>query len=604
MHSRRKCLAAALVLACAANLSLGDVAAGLLGHWALDGDAVDLSGNGHDGTLIGGARFDPDGASGACIELNGTDAYVEMTGYKGPLQSPWTIACWVKTTGTGDMDIVSWGTEGGGLKVEFRFNAGLLRIEHGNGNIRGDVAANDGEWHHAVAQLPQGGLMQDVLFYLDGQPLGIFAVGNGTNPFLTTEGIDFNIGRSGPRGDRYYTGTIDDVRLYDRVLSADEIRQSSRRPQAHNPDPANGAVGVDLPLFQWTPGDGALLHAVYLGTSPDLTQADRVLAPQPAAFYYHMPGLQPGTTYYWRVDETETDMVTVHTGNVWSFVTQDLLAYGPSPADGDYRVTLAPTLTWLPGKLAVRHHLYFSDDLQAVQQGTGGADQDLSLETTFSPGDLQTATTYYWRVDEVLLDGTVRAGNVWSFSTILPIEDFESYTDQPGEEIFTAWIDGFTDGLSGSIVGYLDALNGTFGETAIVHGGKQSMPFEYNNVKTPYYSETQRTFAPTQDWAINGVDTLVLYVRGRSTNGAAPIYVILKDAANRTATVSHPDPAVVTLGKWTEWKIPLSDFAGVNAAGIKTIVIGVGDKSASAPGAAGVIFVDDLYVCKAGPAQN
>ena len=31
-----------------------------------------------------------------------------------------------------------------------------------------------------------------------------------------------------------------------------------------------------------------------------------------------------------------------------------------------------------------------------------------------------------------------------------------------------------------------------FAEKTIVHGGKQSMPFEYNNVSTPYYSEGER----------------------------------------------------------------------------------------------------------------
>ena len=52
------------------------------------------------------------------------------------------------------------------------------------------------------------------------------------------------------------------------------------------------------------------------------------------------------------------------------------------------------------------------------------------------------------------------------------------------------------NGKSGSIVGYLTAAGGTFGETTIVHGGKQSMPFEYNNVKTPFYSEAEREFSP------------------------------------------------------------------------------------------------------------
>ena len=65
--------------------------------------------------------------------------------------------------------------------------------------------------------------MEDVIFYLDGRLLGVFQIGNGTNPFITTEGIDFNIGRSGPRGDRYFTGAIDEVYVYDRVLSDAEI---------------------------------------------------------------------------------------------------------------------------------------------------------------------------------------------------------------------------------------------------------------------------------------------------------------------------------------------------------------------------------------------
>jgi hypothetical protein len=42
------------------------------------------------------------------------------------------------------------------------------------------------------------------------------------------------------------------------------------------------------------------------------------------------------------------------------------------------------------------------------------------------------------------------------------------------------------------------------------------MPLEYNNVKTPYFSEATRTFALVQDWTGDGADTLVLYVEGRA----------------------------------------------------------------------------------------
>jgi hypothetical protein len=588
-------LCAALVVVLTGSAAGADVTAGLVGHWPLNGDTLDVSGQGRDGTLVGDAHLIDDGVFGGALELDGDGDYVEMTGYKGPLQSPWTLSCWVKTTGTGDMDILSWGTEGGGLKVEFRFNAGLLRIEHGNGNIRGDAPANDGEWHHAVAQLPQGVTIKGVLFFLDGKPLGIFAIGNGDNPFNITEGADFNIGRSGPRADRYFTGAIDDVRIYDRLLTPEEIKQIGAQPKARKPNPANGAVGVNLPLLQWTPGDTATLHTVYLGTSPDLTEADQVAARQPLAAYYHAPGLQPGTTYYWRVDETEADMSTLHTGDVWSFIAQALTAYGPSPADGANSAAPSPTLNWLPGQAALEHHVYFGAARDAVAQGDKTTDKGLLKETTFAPGALDEATTYYWRVDEVVAGGTVRTGPVWSFTTILLVDDFESYNDDLDAKttIFDTWIDGLTDGLSNSIVGHAQA---PFAEQTIVHGGKQSMPLDYNNIKSPFYSEAEQTFATAQDWTVNGVDTLVLYVRGRSANGAAPMHVTLKDASNRSATVSHPDPAVLTRGRWTEWKIPLSDFAGVSLSRVKTIVLGVGDKNTSTPGSAGLIYVDDIHL--------
>ncbi|MCU0914138.1 MAG: LamG domain-containing protein [Planctomycetes bacterium] len=601
MGTKRTFIIATLVLAGTAGLTLGDVVTGLLGHWPLDGDATDLSGNGHEGTLMGDAHFSTDGVFAGALALDGDGDFVEMRGYQGPMKSPWTLACWVQTTGAGDMDILSWGTEGGGLKVEFRFNAGRLRIEHGNGNIRGNTVINDGEWHHGVAQLPAGGVIKDVLFYLDGKPLALFAtIGNGNNPFNTTPGIDFNIGRSGPLSGRYFQGQIDDVRVYDRLLSAEEIGQLVVRPQAHAPKPANGAVGVEVPLLQWTAGDGAALHTVYLGTSPDLTEADRVAERLPAAVYYHAPGLQPGTTYYWRVDEIEADLATVHTGAVWSFVTQDIKAYGPSPAEGDNRVTTAPVLTWLPGRAALEHHVYFGASREAVAQGTPATDKGVIKETSFTPGELQSATTYYWRVDEVVAGGVIQMGAVWSFTTILAIDDFESYTDDEGNRIYETWIDGWTNG-TGSTVGYTVA---PFAEQKTVHGGKQALPLDYNNLHAPYYSEAERQFAPTQDWTINGLDTLVVYLRGRATNGPARVYLIVKDTSNRTATVSHPDSAVVTVGKWVEWQIALGDLTGVNAARIKQIVLGIGDKTASAPGAAGLILVDDFYVFRAAPAQN
>ena len=59
-------------------------------------------------------------------------------------------------------------------------------------------------------------------------------------------------------------------------------------------------------------------------------------------------------------------------------------------------------------------------------------------------------------------------------------------------------------------------MQAPFAEKTIVHGGKQSMPLEYDNSESPYYSEAERTFDTPQDWTTNGADTLSLYFQGRA----------------------------------------------------------------------------------------
>ncbi len=370
--------------------------------------------------------------------------------------------------------------------------------------------------------------------------------------------------------------------------------------KARKPNPADGALTVLGPLLEWTAGDGATFHNVYLGATPNLTDADLVAAHQYFTIYYHVAGLAPGVTYYWRVDEIEADGVTTHAGSVWSFTMQALTAYHPDPADGAADAPVAPILTWLPGTGVTKHQVYFGKNLDEVKQGAAATNKGTqALEAaTLTPGALDPLTTYYWRVDETLLDGAVKTGAVWSFTTCLPIDAFESYTDQAGSEVFSAWIDGLTDGLSGSTVGYPTAANGTFGETKVVHGGSQSMPMDYNNVKTPFYSEAQREFATAQNWTTGGANTLVLYVRGKVANTPAPLYITLEDASKGTATVTQPNAKLVNSGQWVQWKIPLSDFAGVNAAKIKKITVGVGDRSKPAKGGVGQIFLDDIGAIK------
>jgi hypothetical protein len=280
----------------------------------------------------------------------------------------------------------------------------------------------------------------------------------------------------------------------------------------------------------------------------------------------------------------------------------------PRPTQGQTDVTDTPILRWSPGDKAARHDVYFGTDAQAVAAaGTTTADlyqgRQALDETTFDPGPLDWGQTYYWRVDEVndTSPDSPWTGQVWSFTVanFLVLEDFESYNDDLDAQttIFDTWIDGFANGLSNSTVGNITA---PFAEQTIVHSGMQSMPLDYDNTQSPYYSEAERSWDTSQNWTVHGVDTLTLYVRGQAANTADTLYIAIEDAAGQVGTVVYPDAAVLTTAQWTEWKIPLSSLAGVNAAKINKITIGVGDRTKPAPGGAGRVYIDDIRVMKGG----
>jgi len=288
--------------------------------------------------------------------------------------------------------------------------------------------------------------------------------------------------------------------------------------KANSPNPADGATDVIQPLLRWTAGSTAVFHDVYFGTTPELGPDQLVAPKQAVALYWHPFGIEPGTTYYWRVDEMEADGVTIHTGDVWSFLAQPLTAFMPDPADGSNEALLAPNLTWLAGQTAQKHHVYFSADKAAVTDGAAEADRGLMSEPNFAPGELQPVTTYYWRIDEVLPGDVERAGLLWSFTTILAIDDFESYTDDEGSRIYESWIDGWVNN-TGSTVGYVEA---PFAEQKIVHSGAQSMPLDYDNVSAPHYSEAELDFGASQNWAAGGADTLTLFIKGQAADFEIP----------------------------------------------------------------------------------
>ena len=391
----------------------------LVAWWQLDGDLTDASGNGHDGgTFSGEAHFEA-GLLGEALALDGAGDYVTINGYTGVAgtQSR-TVTAWIQTTGLGA--IVAWGEDSNGEKYIFRVQnsngtAGAIRTEVAGGYKVADTDVRDGEWHHVASVIIDDGSpnVTEVLHYLDGVLEGSSA--SADEPIDTADTHDVWIGFD--HGSRPFPGLIDELRLYDRVLTANEIAAQALRPKAYNPSPADGTIGVNSPLFSWQPRQTALFHDVYLGTDLNLGPADLVGPRWVATIYWHAPGLEPGTTYYWRIDEVEPDGTT-YTGDVWSFFSTPLEAWQPDPIDGEPYTDPNVTLTWAGGASVISHDVYFGAGEAEVAEGAGDAFKGNTLLKSFVTGDLEPDTTYYWRVDEVDQGGAKITGDLWRFKTL------------------------------------------------------------------------------------------------------------------------------------------------------------------------------------------
>jgi hypothetical protein len=266
------------------------------------------------------------------------------------------------------------------------------------------------------------------------------------------------------------------------------------------------------------------------------------------------------------------------------FLSVPVQARQPQPAAAATGVSVDTTLNWRPGREAASHQVFLGTDRTAVAEGTAAA--TTTSDHSLSPDSLSYGTTYYWKVDEV--NAATYPGEVWSFTTQQygVVDDFESYTDKADAEVYTAWVDGFDNPTkNGAVVGLPTAVNGTFSETSIVYGGKQSMPFAYDNSKAPL-SEATRTFDDAQDWSQHGITTLVLFFRGAGANAGAPIYVKI----NGTKVLYNNGAAGTTVPLWKQWNIDLASL-GVSLKSVKTLTIGVGDGTA---GGSGTLLFDEI----------
>ena len=254
MNKKLACLCLAGMVLCVFSVDAGvlatqadqkkpqtlDTDPNLAGRWTFDDgtdkSVPDSSKHGRDGMLKGGLSADKDlvpGRTGKALKLDGQDDYVEITKYKGVTGTrPRTIAAWIKTAASKG-EIASWGADDYGQMWTFGFIGGRVGVTLNGGYLYMNDQTHDDKWHHVAvvveeAELPN--LHDHVRLYRDGALAEIHDIGLlDLWPIETGAVLDVRIGQG-------LKGLIDDVRIYDRALSEEEIsllfKLESNRPKS------------------------------------------------------------------------------------------------------------------------------------------------------------------------------------------------------------------------------------------------------------------------------------------------------------------------------------------------------------------------------------
>ncbi len=328
----------------------------LIGWWKFDegsgNKAVDFSGHGNDGAF----GRDPvwiEGVIGGALYLSGND-YVAIDGVVNDLAGTnMTLSIWIKTTQGSEGNVFALNTSASDYALLFGIQGGNVYRWEG-GDEQYPPAINDDQWH-MITYVRNGAT---AYIYVDGVQR-VAQSSTFTLDTITRWSIGQEWDDSTPSD--FYTGAVDDARVYKKALTVDEIKQLMRGDPllAWKPSPDHRST-VDVEKaklgLSWSAGDNATQHDVYFGTdqaavgSANASDTTGVYRGRKAvASYTPTEVLAWGSgPYYWRVDEVKADG-TITAGPVWSFsvanylVVDDFEAYNDldEKAAGSNRIYLS-----------------------------------------------------------------------------------------------------------------------------------------------------------------------------------------------------------------------------------------------------------------------
>jgi hypothetical protein len=210
----------------------------LVAHYPFDGNTLDESGYANHAVNNGAAAAaDRFGEAAAAYDFNGVDAYMDAPPLVSDYQRNFTMSGWIKSTHVSSdrLDAAVSALcktrdagEFGGPAIDFR--EGKVIFTFNNNRVYGDLVPfeeweyatedvlADGNWRHYIMSIDADGL---ITAFINGQQVASHQI----STFLEVTGASpFQIGRAGElhAAARYFPGQIDEVRVYNRGLTAEE----------------------------------------------------------------------------------------------------------------------------------------------------------------------------------------------------------------------------------------------------------------------------------------------------------------------------------------------------------------------------------------------
>jgi len=195
------------------------VSQGLVGYWSMDErygtSTADLSGNGNDGMMVGGMATTSwaTGKIGGALKFDGVNDYVQVPTISFADQTEWAVELWAKPAVQEDWKPFL-SSSGSFEYLMYHNNPAGIWFRDANGNYFSvSLPSFGGVWDHIVVSVNSS---RNMKVYRNGQYMGVMTPGSTKVDFIEIGGKSSS--------SYYFNGLIDEVRIYNRALSADEVR--------------------------------------------------------------------------------------------------------------------------------------------------------------------------------------------------------------------------------------------------------------------------------------------------------------------------------------------------------------------------------------------